>query len=223
MPEAGAAQKVVVAFLDKRRDRGLVYDFKPTSEGFTLHPEDDRTRTRGTFIEFRGCKAVYFVKSLTGNKEFKENKSSLPAIRPQGKKITVCFRDGEKIVGITEGFLEGRPGFFFYPGDPKSNNIQIFAVTSNVEEIRVQQADAAKGDKIFRPEIDQGVFLPEKRLEAVQRLLRGEPIEKLAKELYVNPATLAGWKARFLSGGPGALGVTGPVPGPASGGGPKIR
>jgi hypothetical protein len=220
VPETPQGQKVVIAYLDRRRDRGLVYDFKASSAGFTLHPPDDAARSRGDFIEFRGIKAVYFVKSFEGNRNFKENKLVLPAVHPQGRKITVSFPDGERIVGITEGFLPGRPGFFFFPADPASNNLQIFAVTANVDEVRVQSNDPEKPEQVHRPNAERGEFLPEKRLEAVQRVLRGEPVEKVAKEMYVAPETLAGWRARYLSGGAAALGVTKPA-GPSPG--PKIR
>jgi len=206
-------QKVVVAYLDKKRDRGYVRDFKPFGEGFTLVPAEDGGRGPGRFIEFRICKAVYFVKSLEGNKEFKENKLQLPPVTRQGRKLEVAFHDGERIVGITEGFLPGRPGFTFFPPDPGSNNIEIFVVTSNVEMVRLIGGGKDGTDVMYRPDVDKGVFVPEKRLEAVQRVLKGEPLLKVAKEMYIPPDTLAGWKARFLSGGPAALGVTKPADG----------
>lgn len=199
--------KVVVGFLDRKRERGILDEFRPTGEGFVLFPPDDAERLRGRPIEFRACKAIYFVRTLEGNREFKENKGILPPTYRQGMKVSVHFPDGERMVGTTEGFLESRPGFTFYPADPKSNNLEIFVVTSNADEIRFTGAEPGGGDRVLRPRLSQGVFLPEKRLEAVQRVLRGEPVAQVARDYYVPPETLAGWRARFLSGGAAALGI----------------
>jgi len=42
-------------------------------------------------------------------------------------------------------------------------------------------------------------------MEAVVRLLRGEGLEVLSRELGVTAATLSGWRETFLAGGAGAL------------------
>jgi hypothetical protein len=217
--------KVVVAYLDRRRERGLVYGFRPFGDGFVLYPPDDKTRTGGKQVDFRICKAIYFVRSHEGNRDFKENKLQLPPVLPQGRKICIDYPDGERTVGITEGFNPSRVGFFFLPADPKSNNTEIFVVTQNVQEIRLLGAEPDGQDRVIRPRAEKGIFLPEKRVEAVQRVLRGEPLEKVAKELTIAPGTLAEWKAKFLTGGPQALGVDPPpAPGtapPRPGGAPK--
>ena len=202
--------KVVIAYLDKKRERGMVDEFKPNADGFTLYPPFDEARAQGKYIEFRIVKAVYFVKSHEGNREFKENKLTLPPVYRQGRKVTVNFPDGETTTGTTEGFNPSRPGFFFYPADPKSNNLEVFIVTGNADEIRLLPAMPGGAEKVLRPNLERGIFLPQKRLEAVQRVLRGEPVADVAKDLSVPPETVAGWKARFLSGGAGALGIDPP-------------
>jgi hypothetical protein len=204
------ASKIVIAYLDKRRERGLTADFKPYGDGFTLLPPDAKDLTGGKFIEFRACKAIYFVKSLSGNKDFKENKATLPAVYRHGTKVVCSFPDGERMVGTTEGFSPTRKGFFFYPGDPRSNNTEIFVVTSNADEVRLLGVEKDGSDRVFTPNAERGVFLPEARVAAVQRVLRGEPLEKVAKELFIPPGTLVEWRVKFLSGGPGALGAQTP-------------
>lgn len=211
--DSNKGTKVVVAYLDKKRERGIVDGFRPTGDGFTLFPPHDEARLHGRFVEFQIVKAVYFVKSLEGNRHFKENKLKLPPVYRQGRKVNVSFPDGETTVGTTEGFNPSRPGFFFYPADPKSNNLEVFIVTANADEIRILAAEPGGVDKVIRPTLERGMFLPEKRLQAVQRVLRGESVAEVAKELSVPPDTLAGWKARFLSGGPVALGVEQKKPG----------
>src|SRR5688500_7971235 len=113
MPAEGEdGVKVVVAMLDRKRERGFVYGFKPFGDGFTLHPPGDAAKAMGKFIDFRTCKAIYFVRSLEGNKAFKENKLTLPPTYRQGRKVSVDYPDGERTVGTTEGFNPSRVGFF---------------------------------------------------------------------------------------------------------------
>lgn len=209
--------RVVVAFLDRSRDRGLTYEFKPYGDGFLLHPPEDKARLKGKFIAFKAIKAVYFVKTLEGNKNHKEKKTQIGSVHRQGRKVSIHFPDGEIYMGITEGFNPSRAGFFFYPGDPASNNLEVFVVTSNADEIRILGGDIGGGDKVFKPNADRGVFLPEKRMEAVKRVLRGETVEAVAKDYTVPPSTIAEWKAKFLSGGAAALGIVPPAPPPGPG------
>ena len=215
MPAGEDGVRVVVALLDRKRERGLVYGFKPFGDGFTLHPADDTAKQKGRFIDFRTCKAIYFVRSLEGNRAFKENKLTLPPTYRQGTKVSIDYPDGERTVGTTEGFNPARVGFFMYPADPKSNNTEVFVITANTDEIRLIGVEAG-GDKVYRPRAEKGVYLPEKRLEAVQKLLRGMPVDQLAKELSLPQVTLLEWKGKYLSGGAAALGV---LP-PGSPGGP---
>ena len=205
----GDGVKVVVALLDRKRERGYVFGFKPFGDGFTLQPGPTAAGP-GRFMDFRICKAVYFVRSHDGNKAFKENKLTLPPTYRQGRKVSVDYPDGERTVGTTEGFNPSRVGFFMYPADPKSNNTEVFVITGNVDEIRLIGVEPGGGDRILRPRAEVGVFLPEKRLEAVQRVLRGESLDRVAKDLSVPVTTLADWKSSFLAGGPAALGVQPP-------------
>jgi hypothetical protein len=214
----------VIAYLDRRREKGVVYDFRPFGEGFTIYSPEDTARERGRPIEFKAIKAIYFVRTHEGNKDRRENKLALGTVYRQGRKISVSFPDGERYVGITEGFNPQRAGFFFFPGDPKSNNLEVFIVTANTDEVRLIGAEAGGGDKVFKPNADRGVFVPEKRLEAVQRVLRGEPLDAVAKDLSVPAETLFEWRARFMAGGPAALGIVPPKepapgakPGPPTG------
>jgi transposase-like protein len=46
------------------------------------------------------------------------------------------------------------------------------------------------------------------KFEAVLRLLRGEDLETLSRELGVTAATLSGWRDQFLEGGAGNRGYS---------------
>src|SRR3954452_8800642 len=52
---------------------------------------------------------------------------------------------------------------------------------------------------------DRGRFSANRKTEAVLRLLRGEDLEALSRELGVTAATLSSWRAAFLDGGKASL------------------
>lgn len=52
---------------------------------------------------------------------------------------------------------------------------------------------------------DRGRFSARRKTEAVARLLRGEDIDTVSRELGVTAATLATWRDEFLAGGQSAL------------------
>jgi transposase len=52
---------------------------------------------------------------------------------------------------------------------------------------------------------DRGRFSAKRKTNAVLRLLHGESIELLARELGVTAATLSGWRDDFLAAGQAAL------------------
>jgi transposase-like protein len=52
---------------------------------------------------------------------------------------------------------------------------------------------------------DRGRFSAKRKTEAVLRLLRGEDLDTLSRELGVTAATLSGWREGFLGGGTAAM------------------
>ncbi len=52
---------------------------------------------------------------------------------------------------------------------------------------------------------DRGRFSAKRKTQAVLRLLRGEDLELLSRELGVTAATLSAWRDEFLAGGQAAL------------------
>ena len=55
------------------------------------------------------------------------------------------------------------------------------------------------------PKSDRGRFSAKRKRDAVLRLLRGEDLDLLSRELGVTGATLSGWRDAFLDAGLGAL------------------
>jgi transposase-like protein len=52
---------------------------------------------------------------------------------------------------------------------------------------------------------DRGRFSARRKTEAVLRLLRGEDLDALSRELGVTAATLSSWRQGFLDGGAAAM------------------
>jgi len=52
---------------------------------------------------------------------------------------------------------------------------------------------------------DRGRFSANRKADAVLRLLRGEDLETLSRELGVTAATLSSWRDSFLDGGRAAM------------------
>lgn len=52
---------------------------------------------------------------------------------------------------------------------------------------------------------DRGRYSVRRKAEAVLRLLRGEDLDSVSRELGVTPATLSFWREAFLAGGEATL------------------
>ena len=63
------------------------------------------------------------------------------------------------------------------------------------------RATATDGDGPREP----GRFSARRKTETILRMLRGEPLDTLAREVGVTAATLATWREQFLAGGQAAL------------------
>jgi transposase len=71
---------------------------------------------------------------------------------------------------------------------------------------RDREAAAATGDaKASAGRIDKGRFSSRKKLEAVMRLLRGEDLDLVSREIGVSGAKLSEWRDVFLVGAQNAL------------------
>jgi hypothetical protein len=130
----GQLSKVVVAFLDGRRSRGYVLDFSPMREDFTLLPSENPMQARGEKVDLVTLKAVFFVKDFGGNKEYRPAENIAP--HQQGRKIEVVFRDGETVLGTTQGYNPTKLGFFMFPADSGDNNMRVFVVNRNAVRVK---------------------------------------------------------------------------------------
>lgn len=130
--------KVVVHFLDGQIIKGHTYDFSHTRPTFHLRPAMAALNSHQIIINIAELKAVFFVKSFDGNKDYVENKGFAPGKKTYEKRLSVTFKDGEHLVGTCTSYRLADLGFFMFPADAKSNNERIFCVSqsvSNIEEL----------------------------------------------------------------------------------------
>jgi len=122
---------VVVHNLSGELTKGITNDFFPNKDFF--HLKDNAT---GELLEIDifDLKAIYFVKTFEGDSSYRE-KYDIERTG-FGKKIKVHFKDGETLIGYTQGFSPNRSGFFVFPADPNSNNDRVFVVTVATDEIQ---------------------------------------------------------------------------------------
>ena len=125
--------KIVAHFGDGRIIRGFTADFLPAKDLFHLAQADVPPGTRPMEVRVADLKALFFVKEFVGSSERKRGQEFEKP--PVGRTIKVTFKDGEVLVGTTQGYQPGRPGFFVAPADPASNNERCFVVTASTKEV----------------------------------------------------------------------------------------
>ena len=127
-----AGNRVVARYRDGRMVKGSTADFLPTKEMFHVAPEAGGAPVA---VQIRELKAVFFVRDLAGHPEHRKTNDFDPAKPTIGRKIRVTFADGEVLVGTTQGYQPGRPGFFLVPADPASNTERCYVVGAATTDV----------------------------------------------------------------------------------------
>ena len=150
--------KIVVRFTDGRIKKGYSEDFSPDNPVF--HLVKDRIGTgEAEEINLADLKAVFFVKTFAGNPDHKERDRFTKDSIAKGRKVEVTFADGEVMRGTVLGYSQKDPGFFLFPADPQSNNLQAFVINAAVKTFRYLGSDSPpKPDKS-----DYQCLIPETR------------------------------------------------------------
>jgi hypothetical protein len=127
--------KIVVRYQDGKIRKGQTSDFLPTKPTFHLSLIDVPPGSPPVEVQVSEAKAIFFVKDFMGNQthkngvEFSEGKSA------GGRKIMVTFKDGETLVGFTQGYDAKRSGFFVVPADTDSNNDRCFVIAGAIQKV----------------------------------------------------------------------------------------
>jgi hypothetical protein len=127
--------RVVAHYQDGRLVKGVTNDFLPAKERFHVVPAEAPPGSKPMEILVGDLKALFFVRDFAGKPDHKDSDQFDPRKPAPGRKIRVVFKDGEVIVGTTQGYQPGRPGFFLIPADAESNNDRCFVVTAATQEV----------------------------------------------------------------------------------------
>jgi hypothetical protein len=126
--------KVVVRYKSGKVEKGTTSDFAPNRTTFTLNHVPPAAGGTAT-ISFDELKAVFFVHSFEGNREYHEQKLRIPE-GTIGRRYLLTFTDGETMRGTALGVNLSRHGFLLFPSDPGGNNKRIFVMHAAVKELR---------------------------------------------------------------------------------------
>lgn len=127
--------KIVVRYANGRLAKGTTNNFLPNKDHFHLTPPDAPPGSGSQPILVSELKAIFFVKDFTGNAGYQDHKKHEPDRPIAGRRIKVVFKDGELMIGTTQGYQPGRPGFFLVPTDSNSNIDRCFIVAAATQVI----------------------------------------------------------------------------------------
>ncbi len=136
-------EKIVARFNDKSLLKGYVNKFTGDSATVIIKEADTG---KEHVVPMEDLKAIFYVKTFEGSKEYKEKKVYGPG-KKLGRKVFIKFLDGEKLVGFLEAdvppdkilsFLKSdgsKKGFFLVPVDRECNNTRVFAAWNAIDDI----------------------------------------------------------------------------------------
>jgi hypothetical protein len=129
--------QVVARFLDGRTLKGQTNDFLPARGIFHLLPDGSKAGDKPVEMQVAELKALFFVRSLAGDPQHQKTNAFDPFKPAQGRKVQVEFKDGEVLLGTTQGYQPDRPGFFIIPADSQSNNERCFVVAAATKQVQL--------------------------------------------------------------------------------------
>ncbi len=90
-------------------------------------------------LDLAGAKAVFFVKTFEGRRDYSEVKFFVNSPMIQGIWVQVRFKDNEFLEGVIHNSIHHliEPGFFLKPPDPNSNNEMVYVLKSSIVDYRV--------------------------------------------------------------------------------------
>ena len=134
--------RIVVHYKDGRLLKGYTHDFNPVKDTFHITSEMEKDKGKIYEVFCPNLKAIFFVKTLEGNVDYKEKKrfDEVDTSNLRGIKIRIEFNDGEVMCGISLGYSKARKGFFIIPVDPNSNNERVYVIASSVRSVKLGSA-----------------------------------------------------------------------------------
>lgn len=140
-PIANDQRRVIVRYKNGTTLRGY---FSPdgTPDLGNAHAERFPVRdSRGEVhdVEVAGLKAIFFVKTFEGSRDYSEFKVFTHQPSGRGVWVRVHFHDGEVMEGIAPNSLGTFAGhvFFLTPPDPQSNNESVIVSKHCLKEMQI--------------------------------------------------------------------------------------
>lgn len=133
---------VVARYLDGRIVKGLTTDFHPGSDSFHINDGSEVPPERVTTDRL---KAVYFVRSLEGNTEYRDHRE-FPETRAVRTKLWLEFDDGERMAAWPVSAALGRRGFYVLPTDIDSNLERVYVFRKGLTQL-LHGKEAEKASK----------------------------------------------------------------------------
>ncbi len=133
--QESAMNKVVAHFMDGHLVKGTTSDFMPAKDSFHVTDAAAPAGARPVEIQTKDLKAIFFVRDYAGNPQHAGRNEFDPAYPPAGRRIKVVFKDGEVLLGTTQGYQPGRPGFFIVPADVRANTERCYVVSAATQQV----------------------------------------------------------------------------------------
>ena len=126
---------VVVRYKNGEVFKGTTANFFPQKPIFHLISLQGGSKE----ITIADLKAVFFVRSLSGDSTFQEPKEFTgdDTGAGKGRKAKVVCNDGEVMIGFCPSYRKDLKGFFLFPADKNSNNERIFVIAEGVKSVEL--------------------------------------------------------------------------------------
>ena len=126
--------RIVARFQDGRVLKGFTTDFLPAKDRFHMTLDEQASSAKPIEVHVPELKALFFVKTFAGDPSHHRSNEPATGTKVVGRLIRVVFKDGEVMVGTTQGYDRSRPGFFLVPLDV-GNNERCFVVVAATKEV----------------------------------------------------------------------------------------
>jgi hypothetical protein len=129
---------IVANLQDGRVVKGVSLDLDPSRP--VCHIRTDAGMEK---VRLADAKALFFVRSLTGDKDRNDLQEHRPDdVRAKGAaRVEITFKDGERISAFTNRYPPRGAFYFVVPADPASNNTRILINAAAVVSLQPVQAD----------------------------------------------------------------------------------
>ena len=121
--------RLVVRLKNKTLLKGKTSDFYPDNKLFNMELLSGDVVP----VDIEKLKAVFFVKSFEGNKNYKYTYKDV--IPWENHKVKIEFIDGEVMIGYIPYYHFCEHGFLMTPADMQGNNKKVFIITSATRAI----------------------------------------------------------------------------------------